>query len=57
VARLARAGRLTRFDDPLLHLAHPRPQMTQDGAPFNAHIEPLSWTADAGYGDLRGPRG
>lgn len=57
VARLARAGRLTRFDDPLLHLAHPRPQMTLDGTPFNAHIEPLSWTADAGYGDLRGPRG
>ena len=31
--------------------------MTLDGTPFNAHIEPLSWTADAGYGDLRGPRG
>ena len=24
---------------------------------FAAEIEPLSWTADAGYGDLRGPRG
>ncbi|MFG1943304.1 glycosyltransferase [Nonomuraea sp. NPDC048826] len=57
VARLARAGRLTRFDDPLLHLAHPRPEMTLDGKPFNAHIRPLSWTADGGYGDLRGPRG
>ncbi|MGJ6964384.1 galactosyltransferase-related protein [Streptosporangium sp. G11] len=57
VARLSLAGRFTRFDDPLLHLAHPRPEMTLDGVPFNAHIDPLSWTATGGYGDLRGPRG
>ncbi|MGV9326617.1 galactosyltransferase-related protein [Streptosporangium sandarakinum] len=55
VARLAAAGRLERFDDPLLHLSHPRPQMVLDGRPFNAHIEPMSWTASHGYGDLRGP--
>ncbi len=57
VARLSLAGRFTRFDDPLLHLAHPRPEMTLDGLPFNAHIDPLSWTVAGGYGDLRGPRG
>lgn len=57
VARLSLAGRFTRFDDPLLHLAHPRPEMTLDGVPFNAHIDPLSWTVAGGYGDLRGPRG
>lgn len=55
VARLARAARLERFDDPLIHLAHPRPQMLLDGNPFNAHLEPMSWTAPSGYGDLRGP--
>jgi hypothetical protein len=55
VARLSRAGRLARFDDPLLHLSHPRPQMVLDGRPFNAHIEPLSWSPGHGYGDLRGP--
>lgn len=57
VARLSLAGRFTRFDDPLLHLAHPRPEMTLDGVPFNAHIDPLSWSVTGGYGDLRGPRG
>lgn len=54
-ARLERVGPLLRFDDPLLHMSHPRPQMTLDGRPFNAHIEPLSWDSTHGYGDLRGP--
>ncbi|MEV0757265.1 galactosyltransferase-related protein [Streptosporangium sp. NPDC050280] len=56
VARLSLAGGFTRFDDPLLHLAHPRPEMTLGGVPFNAHIAPLSWNVAGGYGDLRGPR-
>lgn len=52
IARLTAAGPLLRFDDQLLHLNHPRPQMTrQDGVPFNAHIEPLSWHPGLGYGD------
>jgi hypothetical protein len=52
VARLAAAAPLHRFDDALLHLDHPRPEMTRDdGAPFNAHIEPTSWTSGHGYGD------
>ncbi|MFI1254139.1 galactosyltransferase-related protein [Streptomyces netropsis] len=51
IARLTAAAGVVRFEDPLLHLNHPRPQMTREGAPFNAHIEPLSWTAAAGYGD------
>ncbi|MDA8368711.1 MAG: galactosyltransferase-related protein [Nocardiopsaceae bacterium] len=55
VARLVRAGGFARFADPLLHLSHPRPQMTLDGAPFNAHIEPGSWDPGHGYGQLHGP--
>jgi GT2 family glycosyltransferase len=52
VARLAAAAPLVRYDDALLHLNHPRPEMTRsDGAPFNAHIEPMSWTPAHRYGD------
>jgi hypothetical protein len=52
IARLTAAASLRRYDDALLHLNHPRPRMTRDdGSPFNAHIEPLSWTPDHGYGD------
>ncbi|MFH9402316.1 glycosyltransferase [Streptomyces sp. NPDC017638] len=52
VARLAAAAPLRRYDDALLHLDHPRPEMTRDdGRPFNAHIEPLSWSPGHGYGD------
>ncbi|MEU6121544.1 galactosyltransferase-related protein [Streptomyces sp. NPDC047123] len=52
VARLGAAATLLRYTDPLLHLNHPRPEMTRDdGVPFNAHIEPLSWAPAHGYGD------
>jgi GT2 family glycosyltransferase len=51
VARLSAAAPLVRFGDQLLHLDHPRPQMLNGSTPFNAHIEPLSWTAGGGYGD------
>ncbi|MFD7706339.1 glycosyltransferase [Streptomyces sp. NPDC059786] len=52
VARLAAAAPLVRYDDALLHLNHPRPEMTRsDGAPFNAHIEPMSWTPAQSFGD------
>ncbi|WP_052488798.1 glycosyltransferase family 2 protein [Streptomyces sp. 150FB] len=52
VARLTAATSLRRYDDALLHLNHPRPEMTTTaGQPFNAHIEPMSWTSDHGYGD------
>ncbi|MFD8811941.1 glycosyltransferase family 2 protein [Streptomyces sp. NPDC059627] len=51
VARLAAAAPLVRYDDQLLHLDHPRPRMTRDdGRPFNAHVEPMSWHAGLGYG-------
>ncbi|WP_369192360.1 glycosyltransferase family 2 protein [Streptomyces sp. R08] len=51
VARLAAAAPLIRYDDQLLHLDHPRPRMTRDdGSPFNAHVEPMSWHAGLGYG-------
>ncbi len=55
VGRLGRAGRLERFDDTLLHLFHPRPQMLVDGRSFNGHLPPLSWDSNAAYGDPRGP--
>lgn len=51
VARLSAAAPLIRYDDPLLHLNHTRPAMTRDGTPFNAHLQPMSWAADMGYGD------
>ncbi|MET9426627.1 galactosyltransferase-related protein [Streptomyces sp. NPDC003036] len=51
VARLSAAAPLIRYDDPLLHLNHTRPAMTRDGVPFNAHLEPMSWSAGMGYGD------
>ncbi|MFD4024087.1 galactosyltransferase-related protein [Streptomyces sp. NPDC058576] len=52
VARLAAAAPLERYEDALLHLDHPRPEMTRDdGLPFNAHIEPQSWTQEHGYGE------
>ncbi|MFF3242735.1 glycosyltransferase family 2 protein [Streptomyces sp. NPDC002870] len=52
IARLTGAAPLRRFDDQLLHLNHPRPEMTRDdGVPFNAGIEPLSWHSGFGYGD------
>ncbi|MFI9721891.1 galactosyltransferase-related protein [Streptomyces sp. NPDC052396] len=50
IARLSGAAPVVRFEDPLLHLNHPRPQMTREGQPFNAHIEPLSWAPER-YGD------
>jgi hypothetical protein len=56
VARLARTGRLVRFDDPLLHLSHPRPRMVRDdGAMLNAHLAQAhsddAWDGSEGYGD------
>ncbi|MCC2279122.1 glycosyltransferase [Streptomyces sp. ET3-23] len=53
VARLGAAAPVVRYEDTLLHLDHPRPAMTRDdGVPFNAHIEPLSWAPpEGGYGD------
>ncbi|MET7294977.1 galactosyltransferase-related protein [Streptomyces griseoloalbus] len=52
VARLSAAAPLVRFDDALLHLNHPRPDMTrEDGEPFNAHLEPMNRTGADLYGD------
>jgi len=52
-ARLAAVGTFCRYDDPLLHLHHPRPQMTDGrGNLLNAHIEQASWPADSPYGDI-----
>jgi hypothetical protein len=55
-ARLARRATFTRFDDPLLHLSHPRPQMVrEDGRLLNEHLAgqhagPDAWTGASGYG-------
>jgi hypothetical protein len=55
--RLARTGTLVRFDDPLLHLHHPRPQMVgADGQFLNghlagSHLRPDAWTGAGGYGE------
>ena len=58
LARLELHGPVPRFTDSFLHLDHPRPPMVNDsGAPFNAHLEPISWRAEHGYGRLSGPRG
>ncbi len=63
VARLRRNVRLVRYDDQLLHLSHPRPEMTHaDGTLFNAHLADAyqtdPWNAAIGFGDpdrYRGP--
>lgn len=55
VARLALVGPVERFDEPLLHMHHPRPQMRVDGKPFNAHLTSLSWDASGPYGALTAP--
>ncbi len=55
--RLAAAGPLVRFDDPLLHLHHARPPMlTADGQFLNghlagSHLRPDAWTGAGGYGE------
>jgi hypothetical protein len=52
-ARLAQAGPFRRWDDPLLHLHHPRPPMTDGrGNLLNARIEQASWPAGSRYGDI-----
>jgi len=56
VERLALVGPVDRFDEPLLHMHHPRPTMRIDGKPFNAHLTPLSWDATKPYGLVPGPR-
>jgi hypothetical protein len=58
LARMQAGGRVRRYDDRLLHLAHPRPAMVDaQGRPFNAHLKPLTWTAAEGFGRLSGPSG
>src|SRR5580658_9502837 len=55
--RLGQVVSLTRFDDPLLHMDHPRPQMAHpDGRPMNEHLSGSHltadcWTARDGFGD------
>lgn len=52
-ARLGQAVTLARFEDPLLHLDHPRPQMVHaDGRPMNGHLAGADrWTGRDGFGD------
>jgi len=57
IARLGRVARVTRFDDDLLHLDHPRPPAAgPDGLPLNAHLAGRhegadAWTGAGGFGD------
>jgi N-terminal domain of galactosyltransferase len=55
VARLALAGDVRRFDDPLLHLDHERPAMRRDGRPLNPPEQPWPWSSEADYGDPIAP--
>ena len=56
-ARLSQVVPLARFDDPLLHLDHPRPPMVHpDGRPMNGHLSGSHlgagrWTGQGGFGD------
>lgn len=52
-ARLAQVGPFVRYDDPLLHLFHPRPTMTRDGTLLNVHIQQGSWPRNSPFGSLR----
>jgi hypothetical protein len=55
--RTAASGSVVQFDDPMVHLFHPRPPMRRsDGAPINGHIVAGTWTGAAGYGEMSGPR-
>jgi hypothetical protein len=55
--RIAKHTPLVRFDDQLLYLDHPRPEMTrEDGTPDNerllgGHLGADAWTGADGYGD------
>jgi hypothetical protein len=51
-ARLAQVGSFVRYDDPLVHLFHPRPVMTSDGAMLNAHIQQATWPRDSPFGNI-----
>lgn len=56
LARLESHAPVRRFTDPFLHLDHPRPSMVNAaGAPFNAHLEPMSWRAEYRRGRPSGP--
>jgi hypothetical protein len=57
VDRLRLAGPFTRYDEPLLHMYHPRPLMRIDGKPFNTVRQPSLWAAAMGYGSLTHPGG
>ena len=57
LARLSAAVPVDRFDDPLLHLSHPRPRaVREDGQAMNAHMlgdarTAPPWTGVDGFGD------
>lgn len=53
--RVRVAAGVAGFDDLLIHLAHPRPQMERAGRPLNGHLTPLSWPAGAAFGALHAP--
>ncbi|MGC4949496.1 glycosyltransferase [Streptomyces sp. DT224] len=46
-----------RFDDVLLHMFHPRPQITQNGQRFYAGRTLLTWSPSGPIGQLSGPAG
>jgi hypothetical protein len=57
VYRLNVVGPLDRFDDRLLHLYHPRPQITRDGERFYAGRQLLTWRPAGPIGQPEGPCG
>ncbi|HEY1618890.1 MAG TPA: galactosyltransferase-related protein [Streptosporangiaceae bacterium] len=57
VYRLNVVGPLDRYDDRLLHLYHPRPQITKDGERFYAGRQLLTWRPAGPIGQPDGPCG
>jgi hypothetical protein len=55
VFRLDVVAAVDRYPDPLLHMYHPRPQVRQDGRPFYAGRQLLTWHPVTPIGQLTGP--
>jgi hypothetical protein len=55
VFRLDIAGPVDRYDDLLVHMFHPRPQITEDGRRFYAGRQLLTWRPAGPIGQLDAP--
>jgi hypothetical protein len=55
VFRVGIVGPVDRHDELLVHMFHPRPQITQDGRRFYAGRQLLTWRPSGPIGQLAGP--